>query len=36
MFKDVQSVTEQSTIPEEGWRALSIRNTRRIMVENQY
>ena len=36
MFKDVQSVIEQSTIPEEGWSALSIRNTRRTMVGNQY
>ena len=28
--------TEQSTIPEEDWRALSIGNTRRTMVRNQY
>jgi len=29
-------LTEQSTILEEGWKALFIRNTRRTMAGNQY
>ena len=27
---------KQSTTPEKGWRASSIRNTRRIIAENQH